>query len=79
MRASADGRWPDSADLEIPAYVATGLPLKPGQKDDFPDLANRLADERVAGIIVGTPVYFGSMIALRMRKFALANKIGCDR
>ena len=75
------------ADLEIPAYVAAGLPLKPGQKDDFPDLADRLADERVAGIIVGTPVYFGSMtalckafldrcIALRMRKFALANKIG---
>ncbi|MHB8955833.1 MAG: flavodoxin family protein [Pirellulaceae bacterium] len=75
------------ADLEIPAYVAAGLPLKQGQKDDFPDLANRLADERVAGILIGTPVYFGSMtalckafldrcISLRMRKFALANKVG---
>jgi multimeric flavodoxin WrbA len=75
------------ADLEIPAYRAAGLPLKPGQKDDFPDLANRLADEQVAGIIIGTPVYFGSMtalckafldrcISLRMRKFALANKVG---
>lgn len=75
------------ADLEIPAYVAAGVPLKPGQKDDFPDVAARLVAPQVAGIIVGTPVYFGSMsalckafldrcIALRMRQFALANKVG---
>jgi len=75
------------ADLEIPAYVAAGIPLKEGHKDDFPDLAARLATPDVAGIVVGTPVYFGSMsalckafldrcIALRMRQFALANKIG---
>jgi multimeric flavodoxin WrbA len=75
------------ANLEIPAYVAAGLPLKAGQQDDFPDLANKLADAQVAGIIIGTPVYFGSMtalckafldrcISLRMRKFALANKVG---
>ena len=75
------------ADLEIPAYVAAGIPLKPGQTDDFPDLSARLVAPQVAGIIVGTPVYFGSMsalckafldrcIALRMRQFALANKVG---
>jgi multimeric flavodoxin WrbA len=75
------------ADLEIPAYVAAGIPLKPGQQDDFPDLAAKLVEPHVAGMIVGTPVYFGSMtalcksfldrcIALRMRQFALANKVG---
>jgi multimeric flavodoxin WrbA len=74
------------ADLEIPAYVAAGVPLKPGHRDDFPELADKLADGRVAGIIVGTPVYFGSMsalckafldrcISLRMRRFSLANKV----
>ncbi|MGQ9576873.1 MAG: flavodoxin family protein [Thermoguttaceae bacterium] len=75
------------ADLEIPGYVAAGVPLKPGQKDDFPAIAAKLADRRVAGIIIGTPVYFGSMsglckafldrcILLRMKQFALANKVG---
>jgi multimeric flavodoxin WrbA len=75
------------ANLEIPAQVAVGLPLKPGQQDDFPALADRMVDPRVAAIIIGTPVYFGSMtalcksfldrcISLRQRKFALANRIG---
>lgn len=75
------------ADLEIPGYVAAGLPLKPGHKDDFPDIAAKLADRRVAGIVVGTPVYFGSMTSLckafldrcmsfRAKQFGLANKVG---
>jgi len=75
------------ADLEIPGYVAAGIPLKPGQKDDFPEIAAKLADRQVAGIIIGTPVYFGSMtslckalldrcISLRMKQFVLANKVG---
>jgi multimeric flavodoxin WrbA len=75
------------ADLEIPGYMAAGIPLKPGHKDDFPDIAAKLADRQVAGLIVGTPVYFGSMTALckafldrcilfRAKQFALANKVG---
>lgn len=75
------------ADLEIPGYIAAGIPLKPGHKDDFGDVAAKLVDGRVRGILIGTPVYFGSMtslckafldrcFALRARKFALANKVG---
>ena len=75
------------ADLEIPGYVAAGVPLKPGQKDDFPVIAAKLADRQVTGIIIGTPVYCGSMTALckafldrcisfRMKQFTLANKVG---
>jgi multimeric flavodoxin WrbA len=75
------------ADLEIPGYVAAGIPLKPGHKDDFPEVAAKLADRQVAGIVIGTPVYFGSMtslckafldrcISLRMKQFALANRVG---
>ena len=74
------------AELEIPGGPAAGIPLKPGQQDDFPQVAAKLAGRDVAGIIVGTPVYFGSMtylckafldrcIALRMRQFALADKV----
>ena len=75
------------ADLKLNGNMAAGIPLEPGQQDDFPELAAKLAKPDVGGIIVGSPVYFGSMtslckafldrcIALRMRKFALANKVG---
>ncbi|HOM17438.1 MAG TPA: flavodoxin family protein [Thermoguttaceae bacterium] len=74
------------ADLEIPGYVAAGIPLKEGQRDDFPPLAEKLADKQTAGIIVGSPVYFGCMsylckaffdrcIVLR-KQFALSGKVG---
>lgn len=75
------------ADMKLNGNMAAGIPLEPGQQDDFPELAAKLADPAVAGIVIGSPVYFGSMtslckafldraIALRMRKFALANKVG---
>jgi len=74
------------AEREIPGGPAAGIPLKPGQQDDFPEVAAKLVARNVAGILVGTPVYFGSMtylckafldrcIALRMRQFALADKV----
>ncbi len=74
------------ADLEIPGYVAAGLPLKEGQRDDFPPLAEKLADKQTAGIIIGSPVYFGNVsylckafldrwIVLR-KQFALSGKVG---
>ena len=74
------------ADLSIPAQLAAGLPLRPGEKDDFPSLVPRLARPSVRGIIVGSPVYFGNMsalckafldrcIAFRKQGFALSNKV----
>ncbi|GMV96192.1 MAG: hypothetical protein AMXMBFR83_05600 [Phycisphaerae bacterium] len=74
------------AGLKINGAVAAGVPLEPGERDDFPAVAEKLADPQVAGIIVGTPVYFGNMsslckaflercIALRKNDFALRNKV----
>jgi len=74
------------ANLSIPAYLAAGLPLKPGETDDFPALVDQLGAPDVAGIIVGSPVYFGNMsalckafldrcIAFRKDGFKLGNKV----
>jgi multimeric flavodoxin WrbA len=52
------------ADLSIPAQVAAGEPLRDGETDDFPKLIELLGDPAVAGIIVGSPVYFNNMSAL---------------
>ncbi len=75
------------AGLKIPAELAAGIPLEAGQRDDFPQVAAKLSDPRVAAIIVGTPVYFANMSALckafidrcgmfRKNNFALGGKIG---
>jgi multimeric flavodoxin WrbA len=52
------------AGLKIPGEVAAGVALAPGERDDFPALAPKLSDPAVAGIILGTPVYFGNMSSL---------------
>lgn len=73
------------AGLAIDGGPAAGLPLAPGQKDDFPTVAAKLTDPAVRGIIIGTPVYFSSMsylckafmdrwMAFR-KNFALADKV----
>jgi multimeric flavodoxin WrbA len=60
-------------------------PAAPGSAD-FDKVAAKLADPKVAGIIVGTPVYFSGMsslckafldqcMACRKNNFALANKV----
>ncbi len=49
------------AGLKIPGEVAAGIALEPGERDDFPPLVPKIADPTVAGIILGTPVYFGNM------------------
>lgn len=54
----------DLADMNIPAYLAAGIPLRDGDKDDFPALQSKLEDPRIVGIIIGSPVYFGNMSAL---------------
>jgi multimeric flavodoxin WrbA len=75
------------AGLSIPAYVVAGIPLEPGDRDDFPKAAVKLMDPNLAAIIVGTPVYFAGMTALckafidrlgafRRDNFALSGKIG---
>jgi multimeric flavodoxin WrbA len=51
-------------EMSLPAQLAAGLPLKPGEQDDFPALQAKLADPRVVGIVIGSPVYFGCMSAL---------------
>jgi len=77
----------DLADRKIPAGPAAGIPLAPGERDDFPEIADKLLAADVAGIILGTPVYFGNMSSLckaflerctifRKNQFALANKVG---
>jgi multimeric flavodoxin WrbA len=73
------------AGLAIDGGLAVGLPLPPGQKDDFPAVAAKLADPAVRGIIIGTPVYFSGMSYLckafmdrwmAFRKdYALADKV----
>ena len=74
------------AGMKIDGSLAAGLPLEPGQKDDFPKLVPKLSDPKVAGIIIGTPVYFANMTSLckaflercivfRKNSFALANKV----
>ena len=74
------------AGMSIPGAVAAGVPLAAGQEDDFPKLVPKLTDPKVAGIIVGSPVYFGSMsslckafldrwVAFRRSNFALSNKV----
>jgi multimeric flavodoxin WrbA len=60
--------------------------LSPGEKDDFPQLLPKLTDSSVAGIIIGTPVYFGNMSYLctafldrcnvLRKNFAWSNKVG---
>lgn len=52
------------AGMNIEGSAAAGIPLEPGQKDDFEKLVPKLMDERVRGIIIGTPVYFSNMTSL---------------
>jgi multimeric flavodoxin WrbA len=62
---AADGRIQveliELAGLRIPGEVAAGVALEPGERDDFPALVPKLSEPAVAGIILGTPVYFGNM------------------
>ena len=76
----------DLGGLAIDGSLAAGLPLAPGQKDDFPAIARKLADPHVGGVIIASPVYFSSMSSLCKafldrwmvfrRNFALADRVG---
>lgn len=54
----------DLAGMKIPAEVAAGVPLEPGERDDFPSIEPKLRDPAVGGILIATPVYFSNMSAL---------------
>ncbi len=74
------------AGMRINGSLAAGVPLEPGERDDFPKLVPTLSDPAVAGIIIGSPVYFGNMSSLckaflerlmvfRKDGFTLSNKV----
>ncbi|MCX7425668.1 MAG: flavodoxin family protein [Planctomycetia bacterium] len=74
------------AGKKINGAVAAGVPLAEGEVDDFPALVPKMADPRVAGIVIATPVYFANMsslckaflerwMAFRKDDFSLANKV----
>ena len=63
---SIDTQLIELAELDIRPCVACGRckkTLECSIKDDFPSLIPLLADKEVIGMIIGTPVYFGSMTA----------------
>ncbi len=74
------------AGLRIPGEPIVGAPVPAGQEDDFPKVAEKLSDPKVAGILIGSPVYFNAMSSLCKlfldrcgvfrKSFALANKVG---
>ncbi len=72
--------------MKINGDLAAGVELEPGERDDFPSLVPKLSDPKVAGMIIGTPVYFSNMTSLckafldrlivfRKNDFALRNKV----
>jgi len=74
------------AGLKINGAVAAGVELEPGERDDFPAVAAKLAEPNVAAMIIGTPVYFSNMSSLckaflerlvvfRKDDFALSNMV----
>ena len=75
------------AGLKMPVEILVGGTLEPGERDDFPAIAEKLSPPEVAGIIVGTPTYFANMSSLckaflerwqvfRKNDFCLSNKVG---
>jgi len=81
------------AGLDIRGCLACGYckkQLKCKQKDDFNSLISVLNDKELAGIIIGTPVYLGTMtsqckafldrsVVFRRNGFIFRNKVGAVR
>ena len=78
------------AELKINGCVACGKCVKVlecSQEDDFPKMIPVLSDQELAGLVVATPVYFGSMtsqckafldrcVMFRRNGFLLRDKVG---
>jgi len=93
LRVCLDAAKAAGPNIEVELIELAGLSIgvfDPGNPDagagDFKKVAAALTDPKVAGIVFGTPVYFGSMsslckafldrcIAIRKENFGLANKV----
>jgi multimeric flavodoxin WrbA len=78
------------SELKINGCLACGKCMKVlecSQEDDFPKMIPILSDPELAGLVVATPVYFGSMtsqckafldrcVMFRRNGFLLRNKVG---
>lgn len=78
------------ADLKVGGCLACGhclKELKCSQEDDFKQIIPILSDPDLSGLIIATPVYFGSMtsqckafldrsVMFRRNGFLLSNKVG---
>jgi len=78
------------SELKINGCLACGKCMKVlecSQEDDFPKMIPILSDPELAGLLVATPVYFGSMtsqckafldrcVMFRRNGFVLRNKVG---
>ncbi len=91
MRVCLEAAKDASANVDVELVELAGMQIHgsraAGQRDDFPEVARKLSHPAVAGIIVGTPVYFASMTSLckvflercgmfRKKNFALSNRVG---
>jgi multimeric flavodoxin WrbA len=78
------------SEMKINGCLACGKCMKVlecSQEDDFPKMIPILSDPELAGLVVATPVYFGSMtsqckafldrcVMFRRNGFVLRNKVG---
>jgi len=78
------------SDMKMNGCLACGKCMKIlecSQEDDFPKMIPVLSDPELAGLVVATPVYFGSMtsqckafldrcVMFRRNGFLLGNKVG---
>ncbi len=80
----------DLSEMKINGCIACGKCMKVlacSQEDDFPKMIPTLSDPELAGLVVATPVYFGSMtsqckafldrcVMFRRNGFLLRDKVG---
>lgn len=52
------------AGLRIPVEPALGIALPEGERDDFPAVAEQIADPQLKALIVGSPVHYANMSTL---------------
>ncbi len=78
------------SDMKMNGCIACGKCMKVlecSQEDDFPKMIPILSDPELAGLVIATPVYFGSMtsqckafldrcVMFRRNGFLLRNKVG---
>jgi len=91
LQAALDSAKSADPAIEVELIELAGMKIDltsvPDQPDDLAKLVEKLGDPKIAGIIVGTPVYMGTMstlckllfdrcMALRRNNFALRDKVG---